>query len=65
MKIRGDIIRRQRKKLHMTQSEFARELHINRSTVYRWEAMICEPQVKQIAQIIRVLKLNFFDIIRR
>lgn len=65
MKVRGDIIRRKRKKLRMSQSEFARKLHTNRSTVYRWEAMLSEPQVEQLAEILAVLEIDFFDIVRR
>ena len=57
MKI-GELIREQRKKIDMNQSELARRIGVNRATVSRWEKDEINVDRKRIEDICNVLAID-------
>ena len=54
----GTKIAEKRKRLGMTQIEFAEKMHVTRQTVSRWEAGTVMPDVDKIGEIADILGVN-------
>ena len=54
----GIKIAEKRKRLGMTQIEFAEKMHVTRQTVSRWEAGTVMPDVEKIGEIADILGVN-------
>ena len=59
----GTKIAEKRKRLGMTQIEFAEKMHVTRQTVSRWEAGTVMPDVEKIGEIADILGTIPYEIL--
>ena len=60
----GDNLREIREDKGYSQNDLARELHICRENISKWESGKISPQVKWIYEIAKILKVNPSDLLR-
>jgi transcriptional regulator with XRE-family HTH domain len=60
----GDNLREIREDKGFTQAQLARELHIGRENICRWESGKVSPQVRWVYEIAKALKVNPSEFLR-
>ena len=54
-----------RKKALLTQEDLADLMQVSRQTIYKWEHNLSNPELGKLAQLTKILKISFDDLLKQ